>query len=468
MLCYFSNRPSVLIACLLASSHYARHAKDIIDGDTGEKSEHKNAVVNIPNAISVFSRNVGLQLALPEEKWNKYTEGLVEALHKTIGVSVNSLQTSFHDNPFAVIYWPNSEDNVTSILSIAFILVLPVFGLLKLLFEKNRIGFYYLLPLALLFSFSALLKWQPWHTRLIIPIEILASISVGLFFAGMKSVFLESLAVAFSAWWLFPCLKGWHRPVLGYQPVYSMNDLDQRAMKAPREAFDTIAFSEILSQIKPTCINLNAPFYPPLVYVGRNPREWPQIVIAPKETSQDDVVLRSIGAGGAPSTPRDGMIRLYQSDFAYLDVQKSLLKKPHAIQSPQFAGVEKISGMDEPIGPFPLSKQPIFCHAHFPEVGFDLPPRSKSGALTIEMALPYFNRLDENSCDIFLDDQKVGEIELKKVKKGKKIFSETIPIPACSKSCRVKLKFRTYDPASDSKVAASITGLRFSDFSQGD
>jgi hypothetical protein len=457
-----------IISLLLAAPHYARHTKDILEGDTGAKSEHKNASINLSNALSVLSKNVGLQIALPNEKFNIIIQNIIEKIHKKIGVSVNSLETSFHQNPFAVIYWPNSEDNVTSILHIFLILFLPIFGFYEIFWKKSSAGVYCFLPFLLLFAFSALLKWQPWHTRLLIPIEIIAGVPFGILLSKISYKFIQVLLVGFSGWWLFPCLRGWHRPVLGYQPIYFMNDLDQRAMKAPREAFDTIALSKILSQIKPNRINLNAPFYTPLVYTMRDSRKWPEIITTPRESSNADVVMKAILSEEQVPMPSRGMVRIYESNFSYLDIDKNLLNQSESIELPAFTGIKNILGMEEPIGPFPLAKQPIFCHAHYPSVTFDLPVNASLGFLKLEMALPYFNKLDENTCEIYLNEEKVSEIHMVKEKKGRRLFSQIISIPAGNTPCQVKLKFRNFAPDSDSKVAASITGIQFRESNSAD
>ena len=119
--------------------------------------------------------------------------------------------------------------------------------------------------------------------------------------------------------------------------------------------------------------------------------------------------------------------------------------------------------MDEPIGPFALAKQPIFCHAHYPEVSFEIPARSATGIMRVEMTLPYFNKLDENICEIFVNGKSEGKIFLKKVKKGKARFTKSFFIPAGELPTVVKLVFENFATDSESKIAASITAIQVSD-----
>lgn len=449
---------SLGITLLLIAPHYLNQGKKIAEGDLSGKREHANESITVKNTVSVLSRNIALQMALPWEQANRVTEGAVRKIHRWLGHDENSSITTFNQMPFHVIYWPNSEDNVTSILHFLFLLFSPllVFAFIRQLQENRAIG-YCFLPIMLLLVFSAIFKWQPWHTRLLIPVEIIAAIPFGLFISFIGHSLLELCCICAFSVWLFPCLSGWHRPLLGSQPVYTVDALSQRTMKVPSSALDAIAIAELLIHLHPATIQLNDSFYTPLVSMGRVNRKWPKISAITPDPTPCDLLLRRLSNEEVPPPPCDGMRRAYASSHVCVDLSDILYEEAKYSPPPAFTGLKNLKGLDEPVGPFPKYRQPIFCNAHFPSVSFQLSPEQETQILKIAMSLPYWSKLGKNSCAVLVNGHQQSSITM--TQRGK-TYETTIPIFPSADPVKIEIDFEVGDTNRVSEVAASVTSIQ--------
>jgi len=170
---------------LLNAPHWWRNTRLVksplgISGDVA-----KNQLFTLPALASNAIRNIGLHLAIPHQGINDLAEGLIRALHLPLGLAIDDPRTTFLQAQFQIPITPKfqpillSEDasgNPIHLLLIAACILAYV--LHKPL--QTRLRTVYLLSLMAGFLlFNLVLAWQPWATRLHLPLFVLASALVG-------------------------------------------------------------------------------------------------------------------------------------------------------------------------------------------------------------------------------------------------------------------------------------------------
>lgn len=127
--------------------------------------------------LSNIFRNIGLQLGLPNEKYNIIIDKAELNIHKFLGLDLNEKSVTFLDTSYKTIFGIHEDvigNFIISILiALSFLLVLRVSKTITLLYCSLISGF---------FLFSFVLKWQPWHSRLLLPFFVVASPIVAMIF----------------------------------------------------------------------------------------------------------------------------------------------------------------------------------------------------------------------------------------------------------------------------------------------
>ena len=160
-----------LLILLINLGFYARNYS--LSGDILGKNDDRlfNETFGIPQSILTTTKNIGNHLALPP--FSNYTNQVVEKMHLVFGIPINDIATNFNGLPFKLENWQHHEDTTSNFFQ------LLLFVLAFILFVKNRkklpklSWLLFLFPLVEFLLFSFILKWQPWHTRLQMPIFLM-------------------------------------------------------------------------------------------------------------------------------------------------------------------------------------------------------------------------------------------------------------------------------------------------------
>ena len=213
-------------ALLINTPHFLRNY-NLYENPLGPMSEaengeykYSNDVYNLPVLASNISRNTAIHMALPFDDFNDRIQKTIVRLHTALGIDVNDPRTTWTDAEFSVGY-STSENFAGNPLH--FFLVVASFCLLAWQRDNRlRILALCLVMGALLFSF--LLKWQPWHGRLHLPLFILAAPLVGVVLSGAlnrrMSLAVIALLVVFALPYVF--FNPAH-PLAGPDNVLSIN-----------------------------------------------------------------------------------------------------------------------------------------------------------------------------------------------------------------------------------------------------
>ncbi len=145
-----------------------------------------NEVFTLPVLLSNIFRNISLHLATPIQGINNFQEEIIYKIHNFLGISASDPATTFNGVEFNIpkISTPNiylHEDLSGNLVHFLLIIFSIVIYLAYVKHNKyNDLIKIYLINLCLSFIFlSFLLKWQPWASRLHLPIFVLFSAFIG-------------------------------------------------------------------------------------------------------------------------------------------------------------------------------------------------------------------------------------------------------------------------------------------------
>jgi hypothetical protein len=173
---------AMILALSLNAKHYSRNYalnKSFLNIDDTEAKAYANEKMNGKLLFSNLLKNSGLHLGYPVEE---YCDTLIRKTHKAIGVSIddknlNYLGISYQSARAAVTH----EDYVTNTIHFFLWAVAFLILVFQFLFSKTKKSTEIIIVIVLvaqILLFTGYLKWQPWHTRLHIPIFILLVIPI--------------------------------------------------------------------------------------------------------------------------------------------------------------------------------------------------------------------------------------------------------------------------------------------------
>ena len=146
---------------------------------------------------------------------SKLTNQIVEKTHLTLKIPINDENYSYKGIHFKLNTWNHNEDEVSNFLQIVLFAGVLFFVILNWKKIEPLIKFSALFCLLTFCLFSFLLKWQPWHMRLQVPLFIMASIPIALFLDhfSLKKIVSPILCISV-AYCLFLALLNPNRPII--------------------------------------------------------------------------------------------------------------------------------------------------------------------------------------------------------------------------------------------------------------
>lgn len=181
---------------------------------------YTNDVHSVAAIVSNLSRNIGLHLGTPSSKVNYYLEAAIFKLHGLINIALNDPRTTWSGTAFHV-YRPVYQEDIAGNP-----IHLLINGLVLLLFLfqrpiKSRALLYMLSVISGVLLFCIALRWQPWNSRLHLPVFVLFTPFAATVISRLKMPWLANAAgvllLATTPPWL---LYNQARPILGRDSVF--------------------------------------------------------------------------------------------------------------------------------------------------------------------------------------------------------------------------------------------------------
>lgn len=179
-------------------------AKAVQQDDEEPESEHNGRFyIPVPSRyinqyydpqaiISNTVRNIGLHLGTPFPAVNSKIDAIIFAIHNALGVRIDDPVTTYPYNAYHKVFLSQHEDEAGNLVHMLLLLLLPV-SLLALSFPRRRestptiaskpdldednkhlLWQYGIVVFLCASAFVVALRWQPWHSRLHVPLFVLA------------------------------------------------------------------------------------------------------------------------------------------------------------------------------------------------------------------------------------------------------------------------------------------------------
>ncbi|WP_139559747.1 glycosyltransferase family 39 protein [Methylotetracoccus oryzae] len=359
----------VSAAAVITALHYVPTFVLFASGDTATEGSVLNGrILSASSAVSVLVRNLALQFALPFESWNRTLEATTTAALAFLGQGPSDPDTTFMATRFAVIYTPFLEDSATALIHFALALWLCAGGFLRVHPGPQRCcarESAALFALSLLL-FSVVFRWQPWHSRLLIPAVALAAPGIGLMIASWRPRPWPAVAIAALWLWLLPAAANWSRPLAGKVTPW-MLDEDGAVGRSGRGANLLPPIGRVLREASVHSVWLDtstSPMHAALRYLPLSTQYGFPTQGAPRSrfdsvlTNLPDTELsrytRKLIHGLVPVVDFEGW-RLFLRREAYRDLERFGALPP-------VTGVATVAGLAPMLGPYPEFKLPLFAN----------------------------------------------------------------------------------------------------------
>ena len=188
---------------LINSGHFARNF-DLFHSPLGDPSwPYTNEVFSLPTFISNIVRNISLHLGLPpfsslpqifSYSAREAIDLAIRAIHAYINVDISDPRTTW--TKFALADFALHEDFAANLAHAILLLSTITFCLAWERLRRQRyLVIYLMLGVSAFLLFSFLLKWTPWHSRLHLPLFVLASPFIGTVLSNIPSIRLANSIV---------------------------------------------------------------------------------------------------------------------------------------------------------------------------------------------------------------------------------------------------------------------------------
>jgi hypothetical protein len=118
-------------------------------------------------------------MATPRQTWNATIERFVNRQHESMKLSSDDSQTTWGSQPFHLESAPEKEHAAAPFH--ALLLALAALVAPSMIRQSSSWGIYWFVLVGAFAAFCVVLKWQPWHSRLHLPLFALGGVAVGSF-----------------------------------------------------------------------------------------------------------------------------------------------------------------------------------------------------------------------------------------------------------------------------------------------
>ncbi|MGZ6315710.1 MAG: hypothetical protein ACXWNQ_00470, partial [Anaerolineales bacterium] len=264
--------------------------------------KYSNDIFSAPQLVSNLVRNTALHLSTPFDSVNSILAGLIRSFHGWLGISADDPRTTWGGIKFGLTRLQFNEITDGNLLH----LILSAVSLLLILLNPGRnkgLTVYSLCVLSAFAIFCFYLKWQPYFSRLHLPLFVLFAPVLGTLGDRIDRNWIPKalsviLLVAAMPWVLW----GYSRPLLGQQNILNMSRTSMYFRSRPPvfQKDYSLAVQFVSDESQGQCSQVG-------IYLDHNDYEYPLWLLLAQKTvlplSIESVQVHNISKEASSSFP---------------------------------------------------------------------------------------------------------------------------------------------------------------------
>ncbi len=264
--------------------------------------KYSNDVFSVPQLASNLVRNTALHLSTPFDSVNTILAGVIRSFHGWLGISADDPRTTWAGIKFGLIPLQFNEITDGNLLH----LLLGAVGLLLILLNPGRnkiLTVYSLCALSGFAIFCFYLKWQPYFSRLHLPLFVLFAPALGTLGSRIDRTWIpKAISVVLLIGAMPWVLWGYSRPLLGPQNILNMSrtSLYFRSKPPVFQKDYSLAVQYVADESQGHCSQVG-------LYLDHNDYEYPLWVLLAQKTdlplSVESVQVHNISRRSSSSFP---------------------------------------------------------------------------------------------------------------------------------------------------------------------
>jgi hypothetical protein len=183
---------------LLNVNHYQRNWNAFDNPLSSGESSHFNASLSASTLFSNLLRNTAMQLNSPSEQFNRFIDDGVVATHRALGLHPSDPDTSWVGTRFSVGY-PNRHEDTTGNFLHVMLFVAALLTLFVCFWKTKKrapaLLYYCFAVISAYLLYCVLLRWQPWISRLLLPLFVLGTPALAMICASYWKRSVTNVAV---------------------------------------------------------------------------------------------------------------------------------------------------------------------------------------------------------------------------------------------------------------------------------
>ena len=214
-------------------------------------------IFTVSSFVSNVVRNLALHFGTPIDQINTATESEIRSVHRLLGIDTNDPRTTWGNLEFHIPATSTHEDLAGNPIHLALIFVSLVLYLTVSSARRHRLGLYALALIGGFLLFALYLRWQPWNSRLHLPLFVLWSPFIALALSSVAdSRFSTVIAITLALLSIPWLVHNQTRPLVGEGSILTVNRVDQYFTSRPGLHYPYVEVTDRIKSIGCTRVGL--------------------------------------------------------------------------------------------------------------------------------------------------------------------------------------------------------------------